>query len=1072
MRIQACGRTIIVLLLISFLPLTTWAKHLVGGSMEYTYIGQFNGLKRYNIKLTLYRDCQVTPTNPNPTAFDPDITIGIFNANATRTLETSLNILKGTEVAVNPPTGGSNCSFLPNVCLREAIYQKNVDLPASTVGYHLVWLRCCRTDIITNLTQNAGQGYYAFIPPTAYNNSSPYFVGVPAPFICANDLAQVINTATDPNGDSLVYTLVHPYAGGTASQPTPYDPNPPSTLSLPMPLVTYSTGFNTSQPFGAGGTATVNTASGLCDFKALNAGAYAVAVEVREYRNGVLLGSVRRDVLLMVLICPPNPPANLAATGGSGNTSPTIIAGETTCFPIKFTDSQDSIYITSFGDILDGTGGYTGTLATLPDVADSGEATATFCWTPNCNAVRTAPYIFSVQARDNGCPPKITTINYSIKVDPFRGVNTIVGDTFICTPFNGKTYSVSGRSGSSYTWTVTGGSLISGQGTSNVVVNWPNTTATGSITVVETNSKGCVGINNTRTVIMQSKPLSNAITGDGIPCEGDKSVTYTVNNNSGNTYIWGATGGTIVSGGTSNQVTINWGSSGSGYIWVREYTSGGCQGDSNTLSVTVRPKPIMDAGPDKSICDPGAPVQLNASGAQIFQWNSSPTLSNTSINNPIASPTVTTDYVVSGKFTATGCIGYDTVRVNVYSRPLPISISGDIQPCEFTSNVTYSIAPKTGSTYSWLVTGGNINGGTTGSNILVNWGGKGSGKVMVIETNQNNCTGDTMFLPINIREIPVIDAGIDSLICEGETVQLNATGANLFVWSPNSSLSSTSIPNPIANPVNTTKYFVKGYLVAGGCEANDSLLITVLNKPVLNIGVGDTVCRGTTVELKVLVGTDFKWNTGATSQSIFVTPNTTSAYWVLVQNQKCIFDTLKAFVVVNPTPVVVVTPSATSGMEPLKVDFANFTTDADTYDWRMGDGVGRFSSVNVSYLYEIPGKYTMRMYASNVYGCKDSVFIDIDVQEMQYFILIPNVITPDGDALNDIFEITYSGYLDVKGMVINRWGQTVYEWGNDKWWNGRINGNEPADGQYFYIIECKGLRGRVDTYKGPLTVIR
>lgn len=100
--------------------------------------------------------------------------------------------------------------------------------------------------------------------------------------------------------------------------------------------------------------------------------------------------------------------------------------------------------------------------------------------------------------------------------------------------------------------------------------------------------------------------------------------------------------------------------------------------------------------------------------------------------------------------------------------------------------------------------------------------------------------------------------------------------------------------------------------------------------------------------------------------------------------------------------------------------------------------------VNVSYLYEIPGKYTMRMYASNVYGCKDSVFIDIDVQEMQYFILIPNVITPDGDALNDIFEITYSGYLDVKGMVINRWGQTVYEWGNDKWWNGRINGNEAS----------------------------
>jgi gliding motility-associated-like protein len=1037
--------------------------------MQYTYLGVFSGKHRYNIKLTLYRDCQVTAVNPNPTPFDPTITIGIYNNNASRTLFRDLDINAGIETSVNPPSGGSQCSFVPNVCLKECIYQRNVDLDPSSVGYHLVWLRCCRTDVITNLTTNAGQGYYAFIPPTSTPNSSPYFVGVPAPFICANDLSQVINSATDPEGDSLVYSLVHPFAGGTASNPSP---NPTTTLSLPLPLVTYNTGFSASQPFGAGGTASVNPSSGLCDFKAVNAGAYAVAVEVKEYRNGNPLSSVRRDVLLMVLNCPPNPPANLAATGGSGNTTPTIIAGETTCFPITFSDQTDSIYVTSFGDILDGTGGYTGPLASLPDRAGRQTVTAQFCWTPNCNAVRTAPYIFSVQARDNGCPAKITTINYSVKVDPFRGVNTIIGDTFICSPVNGKIYSVNGRAGSTYTWTVTGGTLISGQGTPTVTVNWPASTGNGSINVVETSSKGCVGINNSRTVVLQAKPLSNSISGDNIPCEGDKSITYTVNNNSGNTFIWTVTGGTIISGGTSNQINVNWGASGSGRIVVIEYTSGGCPGDSNILNVSIRPKPILNAGQDRSICDPGAPIQLSASGAQLYQWTPGSSLSNANISNPVATPLVTTDYVVAGKFDPTGCTGYDTVRVNVYNRPASFTVSGDIQPCEFTSGVSYNVSPRNGSTYQWFVIGGNINGSSSASSIQVNWGAKGTGKVMVIETNQFGCKGDTMFLNIIIREVPKLDAGADSVICEGETIQLNASGANIFIWTPNPSLNNPNIFNPSVNPLFTTRYFVKGYLVQGGCEASDSVTVTVLNKPVLNIGAGDTICRGQTVELRVLVGTDFRWNTGSTTQSIFVTPSATSAFWVLVQNQKCIFDTLKAFVVVNPTPVAAFTASDTSGVEPLKVDFTNQTTDADTYDWRMGDGIGRFNSTNVSYLFEIPGKYIVRLTASNVYGCEDSASVEITVEEMKYFIFIPNVITPDGDDKNDLFEIQYSGYLGIKGIVINRWGQTVYQWTGDDWWNGRINGNEPADGEYFYIIECRGLRGRKDIYKGSLTIIR
>ena len=250
-----------------------------------------------------------------------------------------------------------------------------------------------------------GQSYFAYIPPQSYRNSSPYFSGAPTPYICNNDTIDISYTASDDDGDSLRYEFVVPYHGGNGMVPVP---TPPYYLSLPINNVTYkNASYSMTQPFGSGGLALIDQNTGLVTIKSPTAGLFALAVEVSEFRNGVLLSKVRRDIEIIVLTCPPNDPPRFIPTSSSG-TKFTIDAGDTLSFDIIFTDS-DSIKVTHNGNIFGPPG--TAPFAALPNVKGRYSVIAKFNWATACSQASYYPYKFSVYARDNGCPNK-TKINY------------------------------------------------------------------------------------------------------------------------------------------------------------------------------------------------------------------------------------------------------------------------------------------------------------------------------------------------------------------------------------------------------------------------------------------------------------------------------------------------------------------------------------------------------------------------------------------------------------------------------------------------------------------------------------
>ncbi|MEQ8358571.1 MAG: gliding motility-associated C-terminal domain-containing protein [Cytophagales bacterium] len=150
------------------------------------------------------------------------------------------------------------------------------------------------------------------------------------------------------------------------------------------------------------------------------------------------------------------------------------------------------------------------------------------------------------------------------------------------------------------------------------------------------------------------------------------------------------------------------------------------------------------------------------------------------------------------------------------------------------------------NTVTWAASGGNIIGSNTSDTIRVVWTNAGLNQLSLIETNSLSCT-DTSSFNINVIALDTITASADLFICEGDSVQLNASGTSGYQWTPNQFISNTLTPNPFVFPTDTTVYIVSNPN-ASACVLNDSVKVSVV-KNFAEAGVDEDFCSGDTVQI-------------------------------------------------------------------------------------------------------------------------------------------------------------------------------------------------------------------------------
>lgn len=286
----------------------TEAKHIIGGEITYTC----NNNGSYTFSMFVYRDC-----SSDGAAFDPSAYISIFSQVGNtytefRTLD--VNITSGP-VDVPPPE--DPCLIPPtNVCVEEARYIFSVVLPPIDGSYHVVYQRCCRNNSITNIIdpQDSGATYTVEVTKEAQEvcNNTPVYNDFPPIVICVNDPLFFDHSASDSDGDQLVYEFCAPILGGgplgTAENPgdadgcngvRPQYPCAPPFDPVAYVLPTYSE----INPMGGTPQITIDPVTGIITGVPNLLGQYVVGVCVSEFRNGVLLSKVRRDFQFNVTTC-------------------------------------------------------------------------------------------------------------------------------------------------------------------------------------------------------------------------------------------------------------------------------------------------------------------------------------------------------------------------------------------------------------------------------------------------------------------------------------------------------------------------------------------------------------------------------------------------------------------------------------------------------------------------------------------------------------------------------------------------------------------------------------------------
>ena len=212
-------------------------------------------------------------------------------------------------------------------------------------------------------------------------------------------------------------------------------------------------------------------------------------------------------------------------------------------------------------------------------------------------------------------------------------------------------------------------------------------------------------------------------------------------------------------------------------------------------------------------------------------------------------------------------------------------------------------------------------------------------------------------------------AGPTSTICQGESVQLTATGGVTYSWSPTTGLSNPNISNPIASPSSTTTYTVTT-TDSQGCTASASVLITVTPSPTLTVTASpQNICVGQNSILTANGASTYSWSTGASTASITVTPTTTTTYTVTGYNGSC---SSSATVVVNVSTNLNVTINANPPSVCIGGTSVLTASGGSTYSWSTG---GSTASITVT----PTATTTYTVTGSSGVGCSNTATVTVTV---------------------------------------------------------------------------------------------
>lgn len=319
--------------------------------------------------------------------------------------------------------------------------------------------------------------------------------------------------------------------------------------------------------------------------------------------------------------------------------------------------------------------------------------------------------------------------------------------------------------------------------------------------------------------------------------------------------------------------------------------------------------------------------------------------------------------------------------------------------------------------------------------------------------------------------------------CENYTVnfQNSSTGGFSYIWDFGDGTPEVEAETPSHTYSDTGTYRVK-LVVNRGTTCADSIVRIVKIYPVFtaDFTFEGKMCPGEEVKLipSITASGDYPysilWDLGngdTTSEMsptvIYNSPGIYSVSLTARNSLGCNTTVTRDFEVIDFKPYV-----GNDTIVVLGYFYRLNATGGDTYQWTPSDYLSDANIANPIVDFPDTGYYTFYVDISVGAVCEKRDTINVlVVKEPQ--ILMPNVFSPNGDGLNDVFRPNVIGYPIINSFrIYNRWGEEVFVSYNNKGWDGTYSGKACDAGVYFYRLEVTNVHGERKDVKGDITLVR
>ncbi len=752
---------LLLLVLCSFGIKETKASHAAGADLTYEFIG--NG--QYRVTFSFYYDCNGLVSAP--TSQQLNVSSSSCNFSDTYTM----NPLPGTGQEITPTctTASSTCSGGTAVGIQQWEYSTIVTLPTACPDWQFNTSVGNRNAVVTTIDGPDGYALYvdAWLDNTVSDNNSPTFTTIPIAFECIGQTNNYNQGVIDADGDSLVYSFISPRSDDNT--PLPY--NPPYSAANPL----------LSSP-----AVSINPFTGDITMHPLQQEVAVITVLVEEYRNGVIIGTVMRDMQLYIVPCSNTLPT-VTGINGTSNFVTSSCTGGQLCFDIISNDSDPGQVLTmSWNHGIPGA-----TFDTSGGAAPIGH----FCWAPSASDARPQPYSFTVTVRDNACPSNGSqTYSYSITVSNMTVQLTATPSVQCFGDHTGSAMATaSGNPPLTYAWTTPSATILTTSQISHLEA--------GPYTLNVVDANGCVGTEN--FTIESPDELVVTITPTNAGCGG--STGSALANVTGGTpnyqYLWTPGGQT-----TANATNLS-----TNTYTVRVTDNNGCTSTESTNITSNTPVnfSLVLTGAT-CLANDGTARVTHTGGTGSFSYAWTPDIPG-NLTTSYLTGLITGSYSVIATDLGTGCTESLTGIVqNLAGITATITSSSDAS-CETSEDGAASVVATGGQPpyyYLWP------NGDTTASTNHLE-----PGTHLARVEDYNGCLAYASVTIGFTNGSPQIDLGPDTMPCIGLPYIIDAgPGFASYLWNDNSSGQTLSPTSSGIYSVIVTN--------ASGCENSDQINVT------------------------------------------------------------------------------------------------------------------------------------------------------------------------------------------------------------------------------------------------------